>query len=355
MGLCFTFPSSSPDPSSSSSSINGRGNDDDDDDGSQPQQQQQLITSPSPKLVEFSFRELKSAAKNFKLETFMDEGASGIVYKGWLNGMVVAIKRMKPDSFHFRGFQIWQTEIYFQERLSHPNLVKLLGYCWDEDKLLLVYEFMPKGSLKNHLFGRYSSALSWNNRIKIIIGAARGLAFLHTSEKQVIFRNFSSSKILLDKNYNAKISNFGLAKLGPSEGESHVSTMVIGSCSFYSAPEYMTTGHLSVKSDVYNFGMVLLEMLIGMSTIDAKRKSGQQNVVDWVKPYIDNKMVKAFMDDRIEGQYSFWAALRAAELTLKCLEHDPVNRPSMIDVVEALEAIEAIQEPQYKQVLTSKF
>ncbi|MED6133784.1 putative serine/threonine-protein kinase pix13, variant 3 [Stylosanthes scabra] len=207
----------------------------------------------TPNLRVFSLAGLKVATKNFKADAMLGEGGFGKVYKGWLDhrtlspvkagsGMVVAVKRLNTESV--QGFQEWKSEVSFLGRVSHPNLVKLLGYCREADELLLVYEFMPKGSLETHLFRRNSSTepISWNTRLKIAIDAARGLAFLHTSEKQVIYRDFKASNILLDGNYNAKISDFGLAKLGPIGGESHVSTRIMGTYG-YAAPEYIATGN----------------------------------------------------------------------------------------------------------------
>ncbi|XP_073219419.1 probable serine/threonine-protein kinase PIX13 isoform X2 [Cicer arietinum] len=307
-----------------------------------------------PNLKVFSFVDLKSATRNFRPDTLLGEGGFGRVYKGWLDeknltpakpgsGIMVAIKKLNSEST--QGFQEWQSEVNFLGRLSHPNLVKLLGYCWDDEELLLVYEFMAKGSLENHLFRRNPNIepLSWNTRIKIAIGAARGLAFLHDSEKQVIYRDFKASNILLDGSFNAKISDFGLAKLGPSGEQSHVTTRVMGTYG-YAAPEYIATGHLYVKSDVYGFGVVLLEMLSGMRALDRTRPPGQQNLVEWGKPLLSNKKkLKNIMDGKIEGQYSQKAAIQAAQLSLKCLENDPKQRPSMKDVLESLEIIEAIQ------------
>lgn len=381
MGLCFSFlrPSSAPPQSSSfnrplssgststvgfsaTTSSAGRsqfsevasGSIDDTTDGSLPFPSPNGQILERPNLKVFSFIELKAATKSFKSDTLLGEGGFGKVYKGWLDektlsptkagsGMVVAIKKLNSEST--QGFQEWQSEVNFLGRLSHPNLVKLLGYCWDDDELLLVYEFMPKGSLENHLFRRNPNIepLSWNTRLKIAIGAARGLAFLHDSADQVIYRDFKASNILLDGSYIAKISDFGLAKLGPSGGQSHVTTRVMGTYG-YAAPEYIATGHLYVKSDVYGFGVVLLEILTAMRALDTKRPTGQQNLVEWVKPFLSNKKkLKGIMDGRIEGQYSPKAAVQAAALSLKCLENDPKQRPSMKEVLESLEVIEAIQ------------
>ncbi|KAJ1403855.1 Serine/threonine-protein kinase, active site [Sesbania bispinosa] len=309
----------------------------------------------TPNLKVFTFADLKAATKGFKSDALLGEGGFGKVYKGWLDektlspakagsGMMVAIKKLKPESM--QGVQEWQSEINFLGSVSHPNLVKLLGYCREDDEFLLVYEFMPKGSLENHLFrGDINiGSLSWNTRLKIAIGAARGLAFLHTSEKQVIYRDFKASNILLDGNFNAKISDFGLAKFGPSGGDSHVTTRIMGTFG-YAAPEYIATGHLYVNSDVYGFGVVLLEMLTGLQAFDTKRPQGEQNLVEWIKPSLsDKRKLKTFVDVRIEGQYSLKAALEAAQLTLKCHEPDPKKRPSMKDVLATLESIEAIKD-----------
>ncbi|KAJ9550482.1 hypothetical protein OSB04_014527 [Centaurea solstitialis] len=215
-------------------------------------------------------------------------------------------------------------EVNFLGCLSHPNLVKLFGYCYEGTELLLVYEFMQKGSLKNHLFGRGSivQPLAWDIRLKILIGAARGLKFLHASEKQVIYRDFKTSNILLDGSYNAKLSSFGLAKMGPAS-QSHITTRVMGTYG-YAAPEYVSTGHLYVKSDVYGFGIVMVEMLTGIRALDTGRPVAQQNLSDWVKPYLaDLRKLKNIMDPRLEGRYPSKEAGQMAQLALTCLEFEP--------------------------------
>ncbi|KDP42038.1 hypothetical protein JCGZ_03101 [Jatropha curcas] len=308
---------------------------------------------PIPNLRIFSFAELKAATRNFRPDTVLGEGGFGKVFKGWLDerstgksgsGNVIAVKKLNSESF--QGFEEWQSEVNFLGRLSHPNLVRLIGYCWEDKELLLVYEFMQKGSLENHLFGRGSTVqpLPWEIRLKIAIGAARGLSFLHTSDKQVIYRDFKASNILLDGSYTAKISDFGLAKLGPSASQSHVTTRVMGTYG-YAAPEYVATGHLYVKSDVYGFGVVLVEILTGLRALDTNRPSGRHNLVDWIKPFLyDKRKLKNIMDSRLEGKYPSKAAFRIAQLAINCIESEPKNRPSMKEVVETLERIEANNE-----------
>ncbi|CAA7410701.1 unnamed protein product [Spirodela intermedia] len=307
----------------------------------------------SPDLRIYTYAELRAVTRNFRPETLIGEGGFGKVFKGWVNertlsparsrtGTVVAVKKISPESM--QGLEEWQSEVNFLGRLSHPNLVRLLGYCWEDTELLLVYEFMTRGSLENQLFRTGPvQPLGWSLRMKILIGAARGLAFLHASDKQVIYRDFKAANILLDSNYNAKISDFGLAKNGPTGGDSHVTTRIMGTYG-YAAPEYVATGHLYVKSDVYGFGVVLLEMLTGKRAIDTRRPRGQHQLVEWAKPHLhDRRTLAQIMDRRMDGQYSTKAAVRAAQLTLRCLAAEPKSRPSMAEVADALEHIEAIK------------
>ncbi|KAK9690605.1 hypothetical protein RND81_09G140400 [Saponaria officinalis] len=308
---------------------------------------------PAPNLREFSFQELKTATRNFKGDNLLGEGGFGKVYKGWLeskissksnSGLVVAIKKLNSESL--QGFEEWQAEVNFLGRLSHPNLVKLLGYCWEDKELLLIYEFMQRGSLENHLFGRGSTVqpLPWGLRLKIAIGAARGFAFLHSSDDRVIYRDVKASNILLDGNYDAKISDFGLAKLGPSTSQSHVTTRVMGTYG-YAAPEYVATGHLYIKSDVYSFGVVIVELLTGLRALDTARPSGRHSLTDWIKPYLaDKRKLKTVMDSRLQGRYPSKAAVATADLAFKCLAQEPRARPSMQEVLDNLVKIAAMDE-----------
>ncbi|MBA0781757.1 hypothetical protein Gotri_002647 [Gossypium trilobum] len=212
---------------------------------------------------------------------------------------------------------------------------------------------MAWGSMENHLFrrGSYFPPLPWGIRMKVALGAAKGLAFLHNAKTQVIYRDFKTSNILLDSNYNTKLSDFGLARDGPTGDRSPVSTRVMGTYG-YAAPEYLATGHLTAKSDIYSFGVVLLEMLSGRRAVDKNRPSGEHNLVDWAKPYLTNKRrIFRVLDTRLQGQYSLNRAQKAANLALQCLAAEPKLRPSMDEVVKALEQL---QEPGDMRKSTQK-
>ncbi|BAF24894.1 Os09g0361100, partial [Oryza sativa Japonica Group] len=299
-------------------------------------------------LRKFAFNDLKCATRNFRPESILGEGGFGCVFKGWIEengtapmkpgtGLTVAVKTLNHDGL--QGHKEWVAEVDFLGNLHHPNLVRLIGYCVEDDQRLLVYEFMPRGSLDNHLFRR-SLPLPWSIRMKVALGAAKGLAFLHEeAERPVIYRDFKTSNILLDADYNAKLSDFGLAKDGPVGDKTHVSTRVMGTYG-YAAPEYVMTGHLTSKSDVYSFGVVLLEMMSGRRSMDKNRPNGEHNLVEWARPLLgERQRFYKLIDPRLEGNFSVKGAQKAAQLARACLNRDPKARPLMSQVVEVLKPL----------------
>ncbi|KAL6131469.1 hypothetical protein ACLB2K_069844 [Fragaria x ananassa] len=318
-------------------------------------------------LKSFFFKELKTATRNFGPDTVVGEGGFGPVFKGWIDqnslaasepgtGMAVAIKRLNQNSM--QGREEWSKEVYYLGQLRHPNLVKLIGYCSEDNELLLVYEYVPRGSLENNLFRRSSNLvepLSWNARMKIALGAAKALTFLH-NEAQLIFRDFKSSNILLDSTYNVKLADFGLVMDGRSIRHPGAKTKVMGTYGYaapeyletrvlgtygYAAPEYIATGRLTTKCDVYGFGAVMLELLSGKRVFDKNRPPGEQNLVEWAKPLLVRKhRVLQIFDGYIKGQFSVTSSLKAVDLAFQCLSRNPKLRPNMKNVVKALEKLQ---------------
>ncbi|KAK2365795.1 putative serine/threonine-protein kinase PIX7 [Trifolium repens] len=304
-------------------------------------------------LRKFTFNGLKVATRNFRPESLLGEGGFGCVFKGWIEvngtapvkpgtGLTVAVKILNHNGH--QGHKEWLAELNYLGDLVHPNLVKLIGFCIEDDQRLLVYEFMPRGSLENHLFRR-PLPLPWSIRMKIALGAAKGLAFLHEgAQRPVIYRDFKTSNILLDAEYNAKLSDFGLAKDAPEGEKTHVSTRVMGTYG-YAAPEYVMTGHLSSKSDVYSFGVVLLEMLTGRRAIDKKRPKGEHNLVEWARPVLgDRRSFYRIIDPRLEGHFSVKGSQKAAQLASQCLSRDPKSRPLMSEIVQALKPLPNLKD-----------
>ncbi|XP_010471538.1 PREDICTED: protein kinase 2B, chloroplastic-like [Camelina sativa] len=293
-------------------------------------------------LKSFTLDELKNATGNFCPESLIGEGGFGFVHKGCVNGgpagieVAVAVKNLKTEGF--QGHKEWVREVYYLGRSHHPNLVKLIGYSLEDEQRLLVYEYKPNGSLENHLFERGSNVLSWSLRMKVAIGAARGLCFLHEAKDQVIYRDFKAANILLDSGFNPKLSDFGLAKEGPKDNRSHVTTQVIGT-EGYAAPEYLATGHLTTKCDVYSFGVVLLEILSGRRAIDKTKAREEEYLVEWATPYLrDKRKVFRIMDTKLVGQYPQKAAFMMSFLALQCIGEVKV-RPSMPEVLSLLEKV----------------
>ncbi|KAL6497620.1 hypothetical protein OROHE_027249 [Orobanche hederae] len=264
----------------------------------------------------FSYRELATATKNFRQKFLIGEGGFGAVYKGVLerSGQIVAVKKLNHSGL--QGDKEFLVEVLMLSLLRHQNLVNLIGYCAEGEQRLLVYEFMPLGSLEDHLHDLKPGMqpLDWNTRMK----------------------DLKSSNILLDQGFHPKLSDFGLAKFGPANDRSHVSTRVMGTRG-YCALEYAGTGKLTMKSDIYSFGVVLLELITGRRPLDIARGNGKHSLVDWAGPIMkDRKSLVSLADPLLRGQFPECSLCRAMEMALMCIREDAHSRPSMKDVVHAM-------------------
>jgi serine/threonine protein kinase len=290
----------------------------------------------------FTYAELSEATGGFRPESVLGEGGFGPVYRGRLpprpSGPEVAVKQL--DRNGVQGTREFLVEALMLSLLKHPHLVTLLGFCTDSDHRMLVYEYMPLGSLEDHLLdlppGR--PPLDWATRMRVAQGAARGLEYLHdTARPPVIYRDFKASNILLDTGFRARLSDFGLAKVGPSGDKTHVSTRVMGTYG-YCAPEYALTGKLTTMSDVYSFGVVFLEIVTGRRAIDTTREPDQHNLVLWAGPRFKEKRRFAEMaDPLLQGGYPTKGLHQALAIAAMCLQEDATMRPAISDVVTALE------------------
>ncbi|KAL9243734.1 hypothetical protein vseg_017587 [Gypsophila vaccaria] len=308
----------------------------------------------------FTYKQLHSATGGFSKSNVIGQGAFGSVFRGVLNdGRKAAIKLM--DHGGKQGEEEFKMEVELLSHLRSPYLLGLVGYCSDSNHRLLVYEFMANGGLQEHLYStRGSSAaiskLNWETRLGIALDAAKGLEYLHEHvSPPVIHRDFKSSNILLDKNFHAKVSDFGLAKLGPENAGAHVSTRVLGTQG-YVAPEYALTGHLTTKSDVYSYGVVLLELLTGRTPVDMKRPKGEGVLVSWALPQLtDRERVLNIMDPDLEGQYSLKEVIQVAAIAAMCVQPEADYRPLMADVVQSLVPLVKLQRSSSKVSGCSSF
>ncbi|MBA0828228.1 hypothetical protein Goarm_012933, partial [Gossypium armourianum] len=285
----------------------------------------------------FTFKEMALATDNFNSSSQVGQGGYGKVYKGTLpDKTVVAIKRAEEGSF--QGQKEFFTEIKLLSRLHHRNLVSLVGYCDEEGEQMLVYEFLPNGTLRDWLSAKSKRSLNIGMRLRIALGSAKGILYLHTEAHPPVFhRDIKASNILLDSKLNAKVADFGLSRLAPAledEGAvpDHVSTVVRGTPG-YLDPEYFLTHKLTDRSDVYSLGVVFLEMLTGMRPISHGR-----NIVREVNTAHQSGMMMSIIDGRM-GCYPSECIERFAGLALSCCHNKPEKRPSMLDVVKQLEYI----------------
>uniref|UniRef100_A0A2N9GET5 non-specific serine/threonine protein kinase n=1 Tax=Fagus sylvatica TaxID=28930 RepID=A0A2N9GET5_FAGSY len=288
----------------------------------------------------FTLRDLEFATNRFSAENVLGEGGYGVVYQGRLiNGTDVAVKKLLNNLG--QAEKEFRVEVEAIGHVRHKNLVRLLGYCIEGVHRMLVYEYVNNGNLEQWLHGamREHGTLTWEARMKVILGTAKALAYLHEAiEPKVIHRDIKSSNILIDDEFNAKVSDFGLAKLLDS-GESHITTRVMGTFG-YVAPEYANTGLLNEKSDIYSFGVLLLEAVTGRDPVDYGRPANEVNLVEWLKMMVGTKRAEEVVDPNLEVKPTTRALKRALLVALRCVDPESEKRPKMSQVVRMLEADE---------------
>ncbi|KAK4261344.1 hypothetical protein QN277_004355 [Acacia crassicarpa] len=290
-------------------------------------------------LKRYTFKELRAATDHFNSKNILGRGGFGIVYKGRFNdGSVVAVKRLKD--YNAGGGEIqFQTEVETISLAVHRNLLRLCGFCSTENERLLVYPYMPNGSvasrLKDHIHGR--PALDWVRRKRIALGTARGLVYLHEQcDPKIIHRDVKAANILLDEDFEAVVGDFGLAKL-LDHRESHVTTAVRGTVG-HIAPEYLSTGQSSEKTDVFGFGILLLELITGHKALDFGRAANQKGVMlDWVKKLHQEGRLSQMVDKDMKGNFDADELEEMVQVALLCTQFNPLHRPKMSEVLKMLE------------------
>uniref|UniRef100_A0A2P2MWG3 Pto-like kinase OGw family protein n=1 Tax=Rhizophora mucronata TaxID=61149 RepID=A0A2P2MWG3_RHIMU len=300
--------------------------------------------------LKMSFAEIQAATQSFDTKLLIGEGGFGKVYKGTLgDGTKVAVKR--SDLNNGQGLPEFQTEVLVLSKIRHRHLVSLIGYCDEGDEMILVYEFMDKGTLRDHLYAwkespETSSALSeltWKQRLEICIGAAKGLHYLHSgSDGGIIHRDVKSTNILLDEHYVAKVADFGLSQLGPSDPD-HFSTGLKGSFG-YLDPQYFRTLQLTNKSDVYSFGVVLCEVLCARKPIVKSSQREEINLAEWVLVWQAKGQLEKIIDPSLAGNINPNSLRKFGEIAEKCLKPEGADRPSMIDICWYLEYALQLQQ-----------
>uniref|UniRef100_A0A7N0TB95 non-specific serine/threonine protein kinase n=1 Tax=Kalanchoe fedtschenkoi TaxID=63787 RepID=A0A7N0TB95_KALFE len=287
----------------------------------------------------FTYEELAMATNGFSDANLLGQGGFGYVHRGVLpNGKEVAVKSLKSGSG--QGEREFQAEVEIISRVHHRHLVSLVGYCIAGSQRMLVYEFVPNNTMEFHLHEKGRPTMNWSTRLKIALGSAKGLAYLHEDcHPKIIHRDIKASNILLDSNFEAKVADFGLAKIN-SDVNTHVSTRVMGTFG-YLAPEYASSGKLTDKSDVFSFGVMLLELITGKRPVDASDTYMDDSLVDWARPRlsraIDEENFDSLVDPRLEGHYNKKEMLRMVACAAACVRHSARRRPRMSQIVRALE------------------
>ncbi|ESQ36144.1 hypothetical protein EUTSA_v10006786mg [Eutrema salsugineum] len=308
--------------------------------------------SPSQPSIEtkkrrFTYSEVLTMTNN--TERVLGKGGFGMVYHGYINGTEeVAVKLLSPSSA--QGYKEFKTEVELLLRVYHTNLVSLVGYCDEKDHLALIYQYMANGDLKQHLSG--SSFMSWIDRLNIAIDAALGLEYLHIGCKPlIVHRDVKSSNILLDDHFQAKLADFGLSRSFPVGDETHVSTLVAGTPG-YLDHEYYQTNRLSEKSDVFSFGVVLLEIITNKPVIDQTRE--KPHIAEWVKVMLTRGDITNVMDPKLQGVYDLGSAWKALELAMTCVTPSSLERPNMSHVVHELKECLISENKRTRDIVTTR-
>ncbi|KAK2455062.1 putative LRR receptor serine/threonine-protein kinase [Trifolium repens] len=290
----------------------------------------------------FSFSEIESSTNNF--EKKIGSGGFGVVYYGkQKDGREIAVKVLTSNSY--QGKKEFSNEVTLLSRIHHRNLVQLLGYCREEGNSILIYEFMHNGTLKEHLYGplTHGRSINWIKRLEIAEDSAKGIEYLHTGcVPAVIHRDLKSSNILLDRHMRAKVSDFGLSKLAV-DGASHVSSIVRGTVG-YLDPEYYISQQLTDKSDIYSFGVILLELISGQEAISNDSFGANcRNIVQWAKMHIESGDIQGIIDPALHGDYDLQSMWKIAEKALMCVQPHGHMRPSISEVVKEIQDAIAIE------------
>lgn len=296
------------------------------------------MTSPIT-ATSYTVATLQTATNSFSQENIVGEGSLGRVYKAvFSNGKVLAVKKIDNSALSLQEEDNFLEAVSNMSRLRHPNIVLLAGYCAEYGQRLLVYEYIGNGSLDDilHFSEDGSKRLAWNARVRVALGTARALEYLHeVCLPSVVHRNFKSANILLDEEFNPHLSDCGLAALTPNT-ERQVSTQMVGSFG-YSAPEFALSGIYTTKSDVYSFGVVMLELLTGRKPLDSSRPRSEQSLVRWATPQLhDIDALAKMVDPALNGMYPAKSLSRFADIIALCVQPEPEFRPPMSEVVQAL-------------------
>ncbi|XP_015889139.2 inactive protein kinase SELMODRAFT_444075 [Ziziphus jujuba] len=292
----------------------------------------------------FNYAELELATGGFSQVNFLAEGGFGSVYRGVLpDGQVVAVKQYKLASS--QGDLEFCSEVEVLSCAQHRNVVMLIGFCVEDGRRLLVYEYICNGSLDSHLYGQDQDLLEWAARQKIAVGAARGLRYLHEECRVgcIVHRDMRPNNILLTHDFEPLVGDFGLARWQP-DGEKEVETRVLGTFG-YLAPEYAQSGQITEKADVYSFGVVLVELVTGRKAVDINRPKGQQCLTEWARPLLEKLAVEEMIDPRLRKCFSKQEVDKMLQCASLCIRRDPLTRPRMSQVLRILEGDTAMNNP----------